>query len=227
MPRARSVWMTCSVIPTFRMRIFIAGSEFLCSRKRLIPCSWQRSGDFADAVDEAGPTLRDTASGTGSCSPRSRARGSSGRRSRRRSRLRAVPRQAAAARTASSGDESPPLPNSGFRCVPVAMAVDSVPAERRAHVLEVVLVELLRVVELVVVDEVPEAADRTRHLCRGRLPGVLRLVAAGTKRVTIGPRAQIPSEVFMMALLCRRCRVASSSGLVSRTGSGRDDKEAV
>jgi hypothetical protein len=31
--RARSLWITCSVIPMFRMRIFIAGSEFLCSRK--------------------------------------------------------------------------------------------------------------------------------------------------------------------------------------------------
>ena len=34
--------MTCRVIPTFRMRIFIAGSEFLCSRKSRIPCSRQR-----------------------------------------------------------------------------------------------------------------------------------------------------------------------------------------
>ncbi len=42
-PRARSVWITCSVIPMFRMRIFIAGSEFLCSRKSVIPRSWHRS----------------------------------------------------------------------------------------------------------------------------------------------------------------------------------------
>ena len=33
MPCARSVWITCSVMPMLRMRIFIAGSEFLCSRK--------------------------------------------------------------------------------------------------------------------------------------------------------------------------------------------------
>ena len=33
MPCLRSVWITCSVIPMFRIRIFIAGSEFLCSRK--------------------------------------------------------------------------------------------------------------------------------------------------------------------------------------------------
>ena len=35
--------MTCSVIPMLRMKIFIAGSEFLCSRKSLIPCDAQRS----------------------------------------------------------------------------------------------------------------------------------------------------------------------------------------
>ncbi len=42
MPRALSVWMTWSVMPMFRMRIFIAGSEFLCSRKSVMPSSWQR-----------------------------------------------------------------------------------------------------------------------------------------------------------------------------------------
>ena len=42
-PCARSLWITCRVIPMFRIRIFIAGSEFLCSRKSLIPWSRQRS----------------------------------------------------------------------------------------------------------------------------------------------------------------------------------------
>ena len=46
-PRARSVWITCSVIPMFRMKIFIAGSEFLCSRKSFTPCSAQRSAASA------------------------------------------------------------------------------------------------------------------------------------------------------------------------------------
>jgi hypothetical protein len=36
-PGARSLWMTCSVIPMLRMKIFIAGSEFLCSRKSFLP----------------------------------------------------------------------------------------------------------------------------------------------------------------------------------------------
>ena len=31
-PWRRSVWITWSVIPMLRIRIFIAGSEFLCSR---------------------------------------------------------------------------------------------------------------------------------------------------------------------------------------------------
>ena len=43
MPSARNLWITWSVMPMFRMKIFIAGSEFLCSRKRRTPCSRQRS----------------------------------------------------------------------------------------------------------------------------------------------------------------------------------------
>ena len=37
-PCARSLWMTCSVIPMLPMWIFIAGSEFLCSSSTLPPC---------------------------------------------------------------------------------------------------------------------------------------------------------------------------------------------
>ena len=75
MPRARSLWITCSVIPMFRMRIFIAGSEFLCSRKSRIPRSWQRAATSpTPSTNRAHASRR--ASGTGSCSPRSRARGS-------------------------------------------------------------------------------------------------------------------------------------------------------
>ena len=36
-PRPRSVWITCSVMPTLRMRIFMAGSEFLCSSHSSTP----------------------------------------------------------------------------------------------------------------------------------------------------------------------------------------------
>ena len=46
-PRSRSLWITCSVIPMLRIRIFIAGSEFLCSRKSLTPCSAQISAASA------------------------------------------------------------------------------------------------------------------------------------------------------------------------------------
>ena len=41
-PCARSVWITWRVMPMFRMKIFIAGSEFLCSRKSVVPLSAQR-----------------------------------------------------------------------------------------------------------------------------------------------------------------------------------------
>ena len=42
-PCARSVWITWSVIPMLRMKIFIAGSEFLCSRNSFTPCFAQIS----------------------------------------------------------------------------------------------------------------------------------------------------------------------------------------
>ena len=38
-PRPRSVWITCSVMPMLRIRIFIAGSEFLCSSQSSTPPS--------------------------------------------------------------------------------------------------------------------------------------------------------------------------------------------
>ena len=47
MPSRRRVWITCSVIPMLRMKIFIAGSEFLCSRKSRMPRSLQRSASSA------------------------------------------------------------------------------------------------------------------------------------------------------------------------------------
>ena len=57
-------------------------------------------------------------------------------------------------------------------------AVHVVVAERREHLVAVVGVELLRVVELVPVDEVAEPVDRATHPLRRRLAGPLRLVAA-------------------------------------------------
>ena len=38
-PRSPSLWITYSVIPMFRIMIFIAGSEFLCSSQSGWPCS--------------------------------------------------------------------------------------------------------------------------------------------------------------------------------------------
>ena len=57
--------------------------------------------------------------------------------------------------------------------------VDAVAVERLADLVEVLLAELLRVVELVVVHEVAEPLDGAAHLLRGRLVAVLGLVAAG------------------------------------------------
>ena len=63
------------------------------------------------------------------------------------------------------------------------MRVDVVAAERFADLVQVVLVQLARVVELVAVDQVAEALDRAAHL-RGH-----RLVArapAGSRRARSG-----------------------------------------
>ena len=77
------------------------------------------------------------------------------------------------------------------------------PVERVAHAVERVLGELLGVVELVVVDQVPEPLDRAAHLHHGAVGSALGLVAPGTKRVTIGPSAQIPRLVFSSDIALR------------------------
>ena len=56
-PCARSVWITCSVMPMLRMKIFIAGSEFLCSRKSVVAVLRAARRDLADAVDEPRPRV--------------------------------------------------------------------------------------------------------------------------------------------------------------------------
>ena len=54
-PRALTFWMVNSDIPMFRIRIFMAGSLFLCSRKTLMPCSLAWSVSFRDTLDEGAP----------------------------------------------------------------------------------------------------------------------------------------------------------------------------
>ena len=85
----------------------------------------------------------------------------------------------ASSRTFASGLVRPPLPKRSSTCRPEQTAVDVVAVERLADVVEVVLAELARVVELVAVDEVAEALDGAAHLRGHRLGGVLGLVAAG------------------------------------------------
>jgi len=77
------------------------------------------------------------------------------------------------------GRDEPASPEAGVEVEPRGDAVDPVAVERSAHLVEVLLGELLRVVELVAVDEVAEPLDGPAHALRGRLARVLRLVAAG------------------------------------------------
>ena len=62
-------------------------------------------------------------------------------------------------------------------------AVVRLAAQVRGHVglLEVLLVQLLRIVEFVAVDEIAEPLDSTPHAVRGRLARKLGLVAAGNE----------------------------------------------
>ena len=75
--------------------------------------------------------------------------------------------------------------------------------ERLVDRLDVLLVQLLRVVELVPVDQVAEPLDRAENAPRRVLARPLRLVAAGTKRVTIVLSAQMPRLVFTPTTLQR------------------------
>ena len=79
-----------------------------------------------------------------------------------------VRRERASSRTASSGEREPALAEARVEVHAARDAVDAVPVERGAHLVEVVARELLRVVELVVVHQVAEALDGRPHLRRGR-----------------------------------------------------------
>ena len=80
--------------------------------------------------------------------------------------------------------------------------IDPVAGQRRPDVVEVVPRQLLRVVELVVVDVALEPRDGARHPLGSGLPGVLRLVAA--RHEARDHRAQRPdTEARLHALLPR------------------------
>ena len=64
---------------------------------------------------------------------------------------------------------------------PARNAVDAVTVERLAHLVQVLRRELLRVVELVVVDQVAEPCNRRPNPVGCRLAGELGLVAAGVE----------------------------------------------
>ena len=95
------------------------------------------------------------------------------------------------------------MPKRESVCSPVQIVAIAVAVERIAHLVEVVGVELAGVVELVVVHQVAETVDRAAHLaavgsfvCSGWYP-------PGTNRVIIGPRAQIPRDVFILSFSSR------------------------
>jgi hypothetical protein len=78
----------------------------------------------------------------------------------------------------------------GIEVEPRRDAVDVAVPECRTHLAEVLLGKLLRIVELVAVDEVSEAVDRPLHPLHRRLSRPLRLVAAGDE--ASGHRAERP-----------------------------------
>jgi hypothetical protein len=158
------------------MRIFIAGSEFLCSRKSDAALLAARR-DLPDAVDEVGPRLPVrrlerivVALDPG---PQDHLRADGRREVGGAERLiqGCAPDLRVRGRERSSAE-------AGVQVRPGRDRVDAVLPEHGAHLLEVVLRELLRVVELVVVDEIAETLDRASDALGHRLAGPLRLVAA-------------------------------------------------
>jgi hypothetical protein len=94
---------------------------------------------------------------------------------------------------------------------PARDAVDPVPVERLAHLVEVVGRELLRVVELVVVDQVAEPLDRGAHPLRGGAAAQLGLVASRVEpggHVPEGPDAETRPHAVL--LIVDACATASS-----------------
>ena len=67
-------------------------------------------------------------------------------------------------------------------------AVDVVPVQCVADLVQVLLRQLLRVVELVAVDQVSETFDSLPHACSGRFAQPLRLVTARHKACDHGPK---------------------------------------
>jgi hypothetical protein len=101
--------------------------------------------------------------------------------------------RSASARVASSGEQNAPLPKRGSRWRPARDAVDPVPVERVSDLVEVRRRQLLRVVELVVVDQVAEPLDRGPHLLRRRLARELGLVPGSVeagRHVAEGPDSE-------------------------------------
>ena len=195
-PWRRSEWITCSVIPMLRIRIFIAGSEFLCSRKTVTPRSFACCAACADAVDEARPGLLvrrlervvvaldpgpDDHVGAGLAGEVDR--------------LARQPQRLLAGRVVGRAERA--LAEAGVEVEAARDAVDPVPVERVADLVEVRRRELLRVVELVVVDQVAEPLDRRPHLLGRRLAGQLGLVAGRVeagRHVAEGPDAETTSS---------------------------------
>src|SRR3954467_11845703 len=159
MPCARSLWITCSVMPMLRMRIFIAGSEFLCSRKSLTPSLFARAGARARAAREPRPGVgvRRLERVVVALDP--------GPDDEVRAELaceiggfeRQPPRPRP--RRGIWGDE-PAAAEARIEMEPARDAVDAVAAERLTHRVDVVGRELLRIVELVLVDQLAEPLDR-------------------------------------------------------------------
>ena len=160
-PRSRSLWITCSVMPMFRIRIFIAGSEFLCSRKSFRPCFGAHLGGLGDPVEEPLPRLRVgrlervvVALDPGPADHvRADLAGELGGLARQPPRLRA---------RRGVGRDEPAPPEARVEVQAGADRVDPVPVERLAHLVEVLARELARVVELVVVDQPFEPFDGAR-----------------------------------------------------------------
>ena len=174
-PRARRVWITCSVMPTLRIRIFIAGSEFLCSRNTVTPRSPAWAAASAIPSTKARPRLGvrrlERVVVALDPGPDDHLRADVGREV---DRLACQPQRLRARLVVGRAEAS--LAEAGIEMEAARDAVDAVPVERATDRLEVLVRELLRIMELVVVDQPAEPFDGGADLLHRRDARELRLV---------------------------------------------------
>ncbi len=174
-PWARRVWITCSAIPMLRMKIFIAGSEFLCSKNTVTPRVFRMGGRCGDPVDEPRPggAVGGLEGVVVALDPRPDDE-LRPQLPRQLDPLERQPERRLPGRVVGRG--KPTLRKARIEVQPARETVDPMPPKRLLHRRQVLAGELLRIVELVIVHQPAQPRNRRLHLLHRRDPRQLRLI---------------------------------------------------